>query len=248
MQENPAAQPAESPAPHGVNLDGITDLDAAVRAVREHPGPVELPVGPDQLAGRHLGTVPRHQLRDALRDAGADPLVVRATISLDEDIPDEGVIAVLDDHLALAAGLGSRFLVVPRADVGRRGRSEEQVFSMLAALTEAAAAYDVHLLLETEGGSADELELLRSLERARGEGALDVDRTYVPSIAWNVAASVRAGEELTAAFERMRPLLDRAPLLIRGLDAGSLEGLFETVPGLREAAADHRVLVVPPRP
>ena len=35
MQENPAAQPLPSTRPHGVSLDGISDLDAAVRAVHD---------------------------------------------------------------------------------------------------------------------------------------------------------------------------------------------------------------------
>lgn len=244
MQENLAAQPVPSTRPHGVSLDGISDLDAAVRAVQAHPGPVEIPVGPGQLAGRHLGSVPRRQVGEALRGAGADPLIVRAAVALDDDIPDEGVIAVLDDHLALAAGLGARFLVVPRAGMRHRGRSEEQVYSMLAALAEAASAHGVHLLLETEGATVDELELLLSLEQARVTGVLDVDDRYVASVAWNVAGSTAAGEDLAVAFARMRFLLDRAPLLVRGLDEATLAALYEAVPDLRQAAAARRVLVV----
>ncbi|ALU39592.1 hypothetical protein AS188_07325 [Kocuria flava] len=246
MQDNPSdrTRPSRQQRAHGVSLDGVHELAAAVEAVREHPGPVELPVGPDQLAGRHLGALPRRQMGEALREAGADPLLVRATVSLDDDIPDEGVIAVLDDHLSLAAGLGARFLVVPRAGVDNRGRSEERVYSMLAALAEAASAHGVHLLLETEGATEDELDLLGALERAREEGVLDVDDRYVASVAWNVGGSTGAGEDLAAAFQRMRPLLDRAPLVLRGLDEATLEALFAAVPDLEEAAAQRRVLVL----
>lgn len=248
MQENPTAEPASTPRPHGVSLDGITDLDAAVRVVQEHPGPVEIPVGPDQLAGRHLGSVPRRQVAEALRGAGADPLIVRATVSIDEDIPDEGVIAVLDDHLSLAAGLGARFLVVPRAGVRNRHRPEDRIYSMLAALAEAASAHDVHLLLENEGATTDELDLLRALERARAEGALDVEVRYVPSVAWNVAASTAAGEDPSASFGRMRHLLDRAPLLLRGLDDRSYAALSDAVADVPEAAGTGRILVILDRP
>ena len=142
MEHNPAERPSSTTRALGTRLDGITDLESAVRAVSEHPGPVEVPSGAGQLVGRHLGSVPQRQVGEALRGAGADPLMLRAEISIDEDIPDEGVIAVLDDHLSLAAGVGAEYLVVPRTGVGGRGRSEERLFSMLAALAEAASARD----------------------------------------------------------------------------------------------------------
>ncbi len=248
-QQNPAERSsARTGHPIGTRLDGVTDLADAVRAVQEHPGPVEIPAGPGQLAGRHLGSVPQRQVGEALRGAGAAPLILRADISIDEDIPDEGVIAVLDDHLSLAAGVGAEYLVVPRAGVGGRGRSEDRIFSMLAALAEAASAHQVHLLLETEGATADEVELIQFLERAREEGALDVDPHYLASVAWNVAASTAAGEGPAAAFERMRPLLDRAPLIVCGVDEDAVEDLFAAVPELRGAAAAARILVVLGRP
>lgn len=250
MEQNPTERSSASPStrPLGTRLDGITDLETAVRAVTEHPGPVEIPAGPGQLVGRHLGSVPQRQVGEALRGAGADPLMMRADISIDEDIPDEGVIAVLDDHLSLAAGVGAEYLVVPRAGMGGRGRSEERIFSMLAALDEAASAHQVHLLLETEGATADEVELVEYLERAREAGTLDVDPHYVASVAWNVAASSAAGEGPAAAFERMRPLLDRAPLIVCGVDEDTVEDLFAAVPELREAAATARIIVILGRP
>ena len=76
------------------------------------------------------------------------------------------------------------------------------------------------------------------------DGVLDVDDRYVASVAWNVGASTGAGEDLAAAFQRMRPLLDRAPLVLRGLDEATLEALFAAVPDLEEAAAQRRVLVL----
>lgn len=250
MEQNPTERPSATPSTRslGTRLDGIADLDAAVRAVTAHPGPVEITAGPGQLAGRHLGSVPQRQVGESLREAGADPLMVRADISIDQDIPDEGVIAVLDDHLSLAAGMGAEYLVVPRAGVGRRGRSEDRIFSMLAALAEAASAHQVHLLLETEGATEDEVELVRYLERARAAGTLDVDPHYLASVAWNVAASTAAGEGPAAAFERMRPLLDLAPLIVSGVDEDSVEDLFAAVPELREAAATARIIVILGRP
>ncbi|MFI7484343.1 hypothetical protein ACH9EU_18240 [Kocuria sp. M1R5S2] len=244
MEQNSTEGPPTAPRPLGTRLDGVTDLAAAVRAVREHPGPVEIPAGPGQLAGRHLGTVPQHRVGEALREAGADPLILRADISIDEDMPDEGVIAVLDDQLSLAAGVGAEYLVVPRAGVSGRGRSEDRLFSMLAALAEAASAHKVHLLLETEGATADEVALVEFLERSRREGTLDVDPHYLASVAWNVGASSGAGEGPAAAFERMRPLLDRAPLIVCGLDEEMVEELFAAVPELRAAAEASRILVV----
>lgn len=248
MEHNPAERPSSTTRALGTRLDGITDLESAVRAVSEHPGPVEVPAGAGQLVGRHLGSVPQRQVGEALRGAGADPLMLRAEISIDEDIPDEGVIAVLDDHLSLAAGLGARFLVVPRAGVRNRHRPEDRIYSMLAALAEAASAHDVHLLLENEGATTDELDLLRALERARAEGALDVEVRYVPSVAWNVAASTAAGEDPSASFGRMRHLLDRAPLLLRGLDERSYAALSDAVADVPEAAGTGRILVVLDRP
>lgn len=242
MEHNPTERAPSTTRPLGTRLEGITELDAAVEAVRRHPGPVEIPAGPGQLAGRHLGTVPQRRVGEALRAAGADPLMLRADISIDEDIPDEGVIAVLDDHLSLAAGVGAEYLVVPRSGVG--GRSEERVFSMLAALAEAASAHGVHLLLETQGATADEVELIQYLERAREAGTLDMDPHHLASVAWNVAASSAAGEGPAAAFERMRPLLDRAPLVVCGVDEDTVEDLFAAVPELREAAAAARIIVV----
>jgi sugar phosphate isomerase/epimerase len=242
MEQNPTEGPSTAPRPLGTRLDGITDLDDAVRAVREHPGPVEITTGPGRLAGRHLGSVPQRRVGEALREAGAEPLILRAEISIDEDIPDEGVIAVLDDHLSLAAGVGAEYLVVPRAGVG--GRSEDRLFSMLAALAEAASAHGVHLLLETEGATADEVALIEFLERSRVEGTLDVDPHYLASVAWNVGASTAAGEGPAAAFERMRPLLDRAPLIVCGVDEEMVEELFAAVPELGAAAGAGRILVV----
>lgn len=252
MQEQQAGQPTPTPVRHGIRLDGIADLDAAVRAVQEHPGSVEILVGPGQLAGRHLGSVPRRQIGEALRAAGADPLIVHAESSLDEDAPDEGIIAVLDDDLALAAGLGADYVVVPRAGVraGRRnsgrngGRDEQRIFSMLAALAEAAAAHRVHLVLENEGATADEVDLLIGMEQARKDGTVDAGPQYLVSVAWNVASSTRAGEDPAEAFRRMLPLLDRTPLLVRGVDEASLRAVLEAVPDLREAVSAGRALVV----
>ena len=215
MEHNPAERPSSTTRALGTRLDGITDLESAVRAVSEHPGPVEVPAGAGQLVGRHLGSVPQRQV---------------------------------GDHLSLAAGVGAEYLVVPRTGVGGRGRSEERLFSMLAALAEAASAHQVHLLLETEGATADEVELIQFLERARVEGSLDVDRHYLASVAWNVAASTAAGEGPAAAFERMRPLLDRAPLIVSGVDEQAVEELFAAVPELPGAAATGRIIVVLGRP
>lgn len=244
MEQNPTERPSSAPLPLGIRLDGITELPDAVRVVQEHPGPAELMAGPGQLVGRHLGSVPQRQLGETLRDAGAGPLILRADIAIDEDMPDEGVIAVLDDHLSLAAGVGAEYLVVPRAGVSGRGRSEERVFSMLAALAEAASAHGVHLVLETEGATADEVALVQVLERAREEGALDVDPHYLASVAWNVGASTAAGEGPAAAFERMRPLLQWAPLIVCGVDETVAEGLFAAVPELRAGVETARILVV----
>lgn len=92
------------------------------------------------------------------------------------------------------------------------------------------------------------MELVEYLERAREAGTLDVDPHYVASVAWNVAASSAAGEGPAAAFERMRPLLDRAPLIVCGVDEDTVEDLFAAVPELREAAATARIIVILGRP
>lgn len=239
MQETHVTAPVA-----GTVLDTPQDLASAVQLVGEHPGPVEITLGADRPVGLHLGTVVRRQAGDQLRRAGADPLILRAPISVDEDIPDEGVIAESDAALVLCRGVGARALVLALGGITHRGRQRQRLYSMVAALAEAASAQDVRLLVQNHTAVDEVLMLLVLLDREFDQNTLDVTEPEIASLAWDVARSRAAGQTDADAWGFVRRAAKRAPVLVRGLEPGETRHLGRFLPGFDEAMANGRVVTV----
>lgn len=243
MQETNVTAPAA-----GTVLDTPQDLASAVELVGEHPGPVEITLGADRPVGLHLGTVVRRQAGEQLRKAGADPLILRAPISVDEDMPDEGVIAESDAALILCRGVGARALVLALGGVTHRGRQRQRLYSMVAALTEAASAQDVQLLVQNHSAVDEVAMLLVLLDREFDQGTLDVTEPEVSSLAWDVSRSRDAGQSDADAWGFVQRAARRAPVLVRGLGPGETRQLGRALPGFGEAMANGRIVTVEHRP
>ena len=228
----------------GTVLDTAQDLQSAVAHVREHPGPVEITVGADRPLGLHMGAMVKRQAGEQLRKAGADPLILRAPVSVDEDIPDEGVIAEVDAALVLAHGVGARALVLALGGVTHRGRQRQRLYSMVAALAEAASAQGVRLMVQNHTLVDEVLMLLVLLDREYEQGSLDVTDPQATSLAWDVSRSRGAGQSDSDAWEFVQRAANRAPVLVRGLEPGETHHLEQALPGFEEAMANGRVVAV----
>lgn len=230
--------------PVGTVLDTPVDLAGALDHVREHPGPVEITLGADRPVGLHQGSLVRRQAGEQLRTAGADPLILRAPVSVDEDIPDEGVIASVDDALALCRGVGAESLVLALGGVTHRGRQRQRLYSMVAALAEAASAQGVRLLVQNHTAVDEVLMLLMLLDREFDHGGLDVNDPGDTSLAWDISRTRSAGVPDDAAWEFVRRAAQRAPVLVRGVEHGESARLAHALPGLAAALTDGVVITV----
>ncbi|MDO4919630.1 hypothetical protein [Kocuria sp.] len=239
MQET-GAQPQGA----GTVLDEPQDLATAVARVREHPGPVEITVSADRPLGSHMGTQVRRQAGRALREAGAGPLLLRAPVAVDEDIPDEGVIAAVDDALELCRGVGAELLVLALGGVSHRGRQRQRLYSMLAALAEAASHHGVRLAVQNATAVEEVSMLLSLLDREHEQGTLDVTSPAVTTVAWDVARSRAAGQSDDAAWRCVRRLATRAPVVVRGLDERTAAELERTLDGWAEDLSEGRLTAV----
>lgn len=228
----------------GTVLDTPQDLAGAVEHVREHPGPVEITLGADRPVGLHMGSMVQRQSGEQLHKAGADPLILRAPVSVDEDMPDEGVIAESDSALVLAHGVGARALVLALGGVTHRGRQRQRLYSMVAALAEAASAQDVRLLVQNHTTVDEVVMLLVLLDREFDQGTLDVTEPEVTSLAWDVSRSRGAGQSDSQAWEFVQRAAKRAPVLVRGLKSGETHHLAQALPGFEEAMANGRLVAV----
>ena len=228
----------------GTVLDTRADLAGALAHVREHPGPVEVTLGADRPVGLHQGSLVRRQAGVQLRAAGADPLLLRAPVSIDEDMPDEGVIATVDDALSLCRGVGAEALVLALGGVTHRGRQRQRVYSMVAALAEAASAHGVRLLVQNDTAVDEVLMLLVLLDREFDQGSLDVTDPGVTSMAWDISRTRAAGQDDTAAWEFVRRAAQRAPVLVRGLEHGESGRLMAALPGFAHGVDSRRVVPV----
>lgn len=239
MQETHVTSPVA-----GTVLDTPQDLASAVEHVREHPGPVEITLGADRPVGLHMGTLVRRQAGEQLRQAGADPLILRAPVSVDEDMPDEGVIAEADAALVLAHGVGARALVLALGGVTHRGRQRQRLYSMVAALAEAASAQGVRLFIENHTQVDEVLMLLVLLDREYAQDSLDVTGPEVTSLAWDVSRSRKAGQSDSDAWDFVHRAANRAPVLVRGLEPGETHHLEQALPGFHQALSEGRVVAV----
>lgn len=239
MQETHSTGPAV-----GSVLDAPRDLAGAVAHARAHPGPLEITLGPERPVGLHLGSHVQRHAGEQLREAGARPLILRAPVAVDEDIPDEGVIATVDDALGLARGLGAGMLVLALGGVTHRGRQRQRLYSMIAALSEAASARGVRLMVQNNTLVVEVVMLLALLDREYDQGTLDVAQPETTSLAWDVSRSRAAGQDDAAAWDFVRRAAARAPVLVRGLEPGETRRLRRALPGLDEALAQGRVLAL----
>lgn len=228
----------------GTVLDEPQDLAAAVAAVREHPGAVEITIGADRPVGAHMGSHVRRQTAQQLHGAGAEPLLLRAPVAVDEDIPDEGVIAAVDDALGLCRGVGAQMLVLALGGVSHRGRQRQRLYSMLAALAEAASHHGVRLAVQNSSVVEEVVMLLALLDREYEQGSLDVSSPDVTSMAWDVARSRAAGQPDDDAWHWVRRAAARARVVVRGLDEREERVLERTLPGYHEERALGRILPV----
>ncbi|CAL8896978.1 hypothetical protein [Kocuria varians] len=232
-------------APAGTVLDEAQDLAAAVARVAAHPGPAEITIGADRPVGSRMGSVVRRHAKQQLSAAGADPLLLRAPVAVDDDIPDEGVIAAVDDALDLCRGVGSGMLVLALGGVAHRGRQRQRLFSMLAALAEAASDRGVRLMVQNATEVDEVGMLLVLLDREFEQGTLEVTSPDVTSLAWDVSRSRAAGQSDEDAWAVVRRAARRAPVLVRGLRAADDEALLGELPEYRECRAAGSVLTVP---
>lgn len=228
----------------GTVLDKPQDLAGAVARVREAPGPVEITIGADRPVGSHMGSRVRRQAAQTLREAGAEPLLLRAPVSVDEDIPDEGVLAAVDDALELCRGVDAGMLVLALGGVSHRGRQRQRLYSMLAALAEAASHHRVRLMVQNSTSVDEVLMLLALLDREFEQGSLDVASPDTTSMAWDVSRSRAAGQDDDAAWHHVRRAADRAPILVRGLTQRDESGLLRTLPGYAEGRSAGRIMAV----
>ncbi|MEU5466983.1 hypothetical protein AB0B04_33865 [Streptomyces xinghaiensis] len=230
--------------PAGTVLDEAQDLAAALAAVAGHPGPVEITIGGDRPVGPQMGSVVRRQAGERLRAAGAEPLLLRAPVAVDDDIPDEGVIAAVDDALDLCRGVGAGMLVLALGGVAHRGRQRQRLYSMLAALAEAASDRGVRLMVQNSTEVDEVGMLLALLDREHEQGTLDVSTPGTTSLAWDVSRSRAAGQSDDDAWAVVRRAASRAPVLVRGLRAEDDAELLRALPGYRECRALGSVITV----
>ena len=229
--------------PAGTVLDDPQGLTEAVARIREFPGPVEITIGGDHPVGPHMGSIVRRQTALRLREAGAEPLLLRAPVAVDDDIPDEGVLAAVDDALELCRGMGAGWLVLTLGGVAHRGR-QRRLYSMLAALAEAASHRQVKLMVQNSTVVEEVGMLMALLDREYDNGTLDVTAPDVTSMAWDVSRSRAAGQADNAAWEYVRRAAARAPVLVRGITVEDTETLSRGLPGFEENRAAGRVLLV----
>ena len=230
--------------PAGTVLDDPQGLVAAVARIREFPGPVEITIGGGHPVGPHMGSLVRRQTALSLREAGAEPLLLRAPVAVDDDIPDEGVLAAVDDALELCRGVGAGWLVLALGGVAHRGRQRRRLYSMLAALAEAASHRQVKLMVQNSTVVEEVGMLMALLDREYDNGTLDVTAPDVTSMAWDVSRSRAAGQADNAAWEYVRRAAARAPVLVRGITVEDAETLSRGLPGFEENRAAGRVLLV----
>ncbi|WP_423447822.1 hypothetical protein AABM36_05605 [Kocuria sp. KSNUG] len=228
----------------GTVLDEPQDLAAAVARVREHPGPVEITIGAARPVGSHMGSRVRRQAAQQLREAGAEPLLLRAPVAVDEDMPDEGVLAEVDDALGVCRGVGAGMLVLALGGVSHRGRQRQRLYSMLAALAEAASHQEVRLMVQNATAVEEVVMLLALLDREFEQGSLDVSSADVTSMAWDVSRSRAAGQSDDDAWHYVRRAAARAQVVVRGITPKDAVTLARTLPGFREERAAGRILTV----
>jgi len=140
--------------------------------------------------------------------------------------------------------VGAGWLVLALGGVAHRGRQRRRLYSMLAALAEAASHRQVKLMVQNSTIVEEVGMLMALLDREYDNGTLDVTAPDVTSMAWDVSRSRAAGQADNAAWEYVRRAAARAPVLVRGITVEDAETLSRGLPGFEENRAAGRVLLV----
>lgn len=237
---------AEPARPFGTVIAAADDLEPLLAKLQETgTESAGLEAGAGNLVGLHLGTLPRHGVRDAFVHAGITIETVAAPVGLNADLPDEGVVADVDAYLQLAADLGARRLQLaadaPGPDSGNGNGAEsaepepgvtgrsERISHRLAAVMGRAADLDVQLVVENSGVAAGAEELAVILEAAH---ALAPEASA--GAAWNVRETLAAGEELELSAKLLQPYLADGAGCILCETAATATALLDAVPGVAD--------------
>ncbi|WP_026819285.1 hypothetical protein [Arthrobacter castelli] len=243
---------AEPVRPFGAVITADGDIESLLaRLADAGTSSVGFEAGPGNIVGLHLGTVPRHGIRDSFAQQGISIEAVAAPVNLDARLPDEGVVADVDAYLKLTADVGAKRLklaagTVPSSsngddagsrqpDPGVTARSE-RISHRLAAVMGRAADRDVQLVVENSSVASGAEELAVVLEAAH---TLAPDASA--GAAWNVRRSVAAGEELDLSAKLLRPYLAGGAGYILCETAATATALLDAVP----AVADIPILIEP---
>jgi sugar phosphate isomerase/epimerase len=145
-----------------------------------------------------LGAAERAEVRRRFADADVAVLCVASYVRVAVDGPDDGVLADLRDHVALAHDLGAPFVrVFPGAEV-TSADVDTRAARRLAAVAPYAEERDVRLLLETHDSHR------RAADAARVLGL--VGHRHVGAI-WDVMHTWLGGEEPAESFPVLSPHL-----------------------------------------
>ncbi|WP_026534905.1 hypothetical protein [Arthrobacter sp. H14] len=242
--------------PFGAVIEAAPDVEPLVAGLLEDgTESVELVAGFGHMVGLHLGTVPRHGIRDAFAQAGITVEAVAAPVGLNVEQPDEGVVADVDAYLTLAADLGALRLKLTAgslpgsAEGGEPGTAApgERISQRLAAVLGRAAELKVRLVVENSGLASGAEELAAVLEAATfpvGPATGDVPvsttaekQTSIPGddgpsagAAWNVRTSVAAGETPVVSAKLLKPYLEGGRGYILCESAAAATALLDAVP------------------
>ena len=104
----------------------------------------------------------------------------------------------------------AKAVVLALGGVSHRGRQRQRLYSMLAALAEAASHHEVRLMVQNATAVEEVVMLLALLDREYEQGSLDVSSADVTSMAWDVSRSRAAGQADNAAWEYVRRAAARA--------------------------------------
>lgn len=252
-------QPAYLPGDQsefGRVIDGQTDLGTIISELNAVGArSMELTTGPEQLAGLHLGAVPRHGIRDALIEAGISVVALAPGIELRSQHPDEGVVADIDEHVKLAADVGAarvKLLVgngtpsaahlpdtpaaadtAPTPALPGGPGPHYWVSQRLSAVLPRAAELGVRLVVENSGTAASAAVLFSILDAARITTA-EAGQIPVAGAVWNVKASVASGETLADSAKLLFPFLTADNGYIRCESGESATALIRALPELAQ--------------
>lgn len=243
--------------PFGAVIEAAPDVEPLIAGLLEDgTESVELVAGFGHTVGLHLGTVPRHGIRDAFAQAGITIEAIAAPVALNVDQPDEGVVADVDAYLTLTADLGAVRLKLTAGTLPGSAESDkpgsappgERISQRVAAVLGRAAELNVRIVVENSGLASGAEELAAVLEAATSPA--EPATGEVPAVtgaekkagpgedgpaagaAWNVRTSVAAGETPAVSAKLLTPYLEDGRGYILCESAAAATALLEAVPEL----------------